>query len=187
MKAHLDQLMAERNLDGFLVLGSGHGSTMRYLTGGGFFEGALVLKAQGGPLTLVHGMMERDNAAQTGLALVDRDKHFNRYELLREFNGDQLAAAAAYAVRAMEHVGLSGRVGLYGMEDAGAVLALAQAIQNQAEAIELVGEFGDGSLFNAARETKDDRELAELQRAGRLTCAVVGEVQEFIQGHRIGA
>ncbi len=46
----------------------------------------------------------------------------------------------------------------------------------------MVGEFGD-SLFNLARETKDDREIAEMLEAGRLTALVVGEVQDFIQGH----
>ena len=59
MKRDLDRLMAERNLDGFLVLGEGHGPVMRYLTSGGYFEGALLLKPRGEEVTLVHGMMER--------------------------------------------------------------------------------------------------------------------------------
>ena len=93
---------------------------MRYLTSGGFFEGALVLKKRGGDTTLVHGLMERDNAAATGLKLIPRDTHFNGYKLLQEFSGDRLAADAAYLARAMEMVGLSGRIGLYGLADAGA-------------------------------------------------------------------
>jgi Xaa-Pro aminopeptidase len=184
MKHDLTQLMEERNLDGFLVLGQSRGSHFHYLTAGAHMEGALLLQARGGPLTLVHGSMERDTAAATGLALLNREEHFNRHELLRKHEGDQLAASADYLALAMQKVGLQGRIGLYGLEDAGATLALVRAVEGMTEGIELVGEYGE-TLFNSARETKDDGELAELMKAGRLTCQVVGEVQEFIQGHRV--
>ncbi len=183
MKHDIDRLLAERNLDGFLVMGGGHGPAMRYLTNGGFFEGALVLKKRGGETTLIHGLMERDNAEATGLKLIGRDQHFNGYELLREFKGDRLAADAAYLARAMEMAGLTGRIGLYGLADAGSALALVGKVQEMTESIELVGEHRD-TVFSQAMETKDDGELAELQKAGVLACQVVGEVQEFIQGHR---
>ena len=177
--------MAERNLDGFLVLGEGHGAVMRYLTNGGYFEGALLLKARGEEVTLVHGMMERDTAAATGLRTVNREEHFNGYQLLKEFEGDRLAASAAYIARAMEMIGLRGRVGVYGLQDAGASLALMGKVKEQVEGIEMVGEYGE-TLFSQAFVTKDDAELEILKRAGRLTCAVVGETQAFIQGHRVG-
>ena len=63
MKTDLDRLMAERNLDAFLVLGDSHGNTiMNYLTGGASLERALVFKRRGEATTLIHGGMERDNA-----------------------------------------------------------------------------------------------------------------------------
>jgi Xaa-Pro aminopeptidase len=185
MKRDLDRLMAERSLDGFLVLGEGHGPVMRYLTSGGYFEGALLLKPRGEEVTLVHGMMERDTAAATGLRTINREEHFNGYELLKEFGGDRLAANAAYLARAMEMVGLRGRVGVYGQQDAGASLALIEKVKEQIEGIEIVGEYGE-TLFSQAFVTKDDTELEILQRAGRLTCAVVGDVQAFIQEHEVG-
>ena len=44
MKQDLDRLMAERNLDGLLVLGNSAGNpVMNYLTGGAHLERALVL------------------------------------------------------------------------------------------------------------------------------------------------
>lgn len=184
MKKDMDRLMAERNLDGFLVFGEGHGTAMKYLTNGAFFEGALLLKPRGQALTLVHGGMERDTAAATGLRTINREEHFNRYQLLKEFSGDRLAAEAAYLARAMELVGLRGRVGLYGLADAGAVLALAAQLQGQIEDIEIVGEYGE-TLFSQALVTKDDQELAILKRAGTLTCGVVADVQAFIQGHAV--
>ena len=73
MKRDLDRLMAERNLDAFLVMGNSSGNpVMNYLTGGAHLENALVLKRRGGALTLIHGSMERDTAAATGLEVVDR-------------------------------------------------------------------------------------------------------------------
>ena len=185
MKRDLDRLMAERDLDGFLVMGEGHGPVMKYLTSGGFFEGALLLKPRGEEVTLVHGMMERDTAAATGLRTVNREEHFNGYELLKEFEGDRLAANAAYIARAMEMMGLRGRVGVYGLQDAGATMALMRKVQEMIEDIEVVGEYGE-TLFSQAFVTKDDAELEILKRAGRLTCAVVGEVQAFIQEHAAG-
>ena len=91
MKADLDRIMQERNLDAFLVIGDASGNqVMNYLTGGAHLERALIVKRRGGPLTLVHGSMERDTAARTGMVLVDRDQKYNRYELMKKHDGDRL-------------------------------------------------------------------------------------------------
>src|SRR5690606_9391856 len=184
MKSDLDRLMAARNLDALMVMGdSGGNPVMNYLTGGIHLERALVVKRRGGPLTLIHGSMERDSAAQTGLALVDRDQTYNQYELLQKHQGDRTAAAVDYLGSVIRDQQLLGRLGVYGMMDAGAALTLLTRLQDEIEGVELVGEHGT-SLFTLARETKDDWEIGELREAGRLTCLVVGEVQEFIQGHQ---
>lgn len=184
MKSDLDRLMAARNLDALLVMGdSGGNPVMHYLTGGVHLENALVLKRRGGPLTLIHGSMERDSAAQTGLKLVDRDQVYNQYELVQKHAGDRTAAAVEYLSRVLRDHQLLGRVGVYGMIDAGAALTLLTRLQEEVEDVELVGEYGT-SLFTLARETKDDWEIGELREAGRLTCQVVGEVQAFIQDHQ---
>jgi Xaa-Pro aminopeptidase len=184
MKDDLNRLMAERNLDGFLVMGNGHGWVMRYLTGGAYMEGAVLMQRADGPLTLIHGAMERDTAAATGLATICRDDRFDRYELMKKHNGNQLEANADFIAQALEAVGLRGRIGLYGMDEIGAALALVRRVSELVEDIELVGEYGE-TLFNTARETKDNAELEELKRAGVLTCKVMGEVQAFIQGHGV--
>lgn len=185
MKRDLDHLMGERNLDGFLVLGDSAGNAvMNYLTGGIHLENALVFKRRGGPLTLVHGSMERDSAASTGLALVDRDQVYNQYLLLQQHNGDRLAAMVDYLSRVIRDQRLLGRLGIYGTLDAGAALAILPRLQTEIEDVELVGEYAT-TLFSLARETKDDNEIALLKEAGRLTCQVVGEVQEFIQQHGV--
>lgn len=182
MKRELDRLMADRNLDALLVMGdSGGNRTLNYLTGGAHLENALVVQRRGGPLTLIHGLMERDNAAATGLALVDRDARYNSFDLLRKHDGNMLEARADYLAQVVRDQGLNGRLGIYGMVDAGQAYALLNRLNQMIDG-EIVGEFGE-TLFSRARETKDDAEIAEMREAGRLTCIVVSEVQEFIQSH----
>lgn len=184
MRSDLDRLMAERNLDAFLVLGDSHGNTiMNYLTGGAMLERAIVFKRRGEALTLIHGSMERDNAAATGLRLIDRDANYNLMAYLQKLDGNVLAAQVAWLRDVIEGQGLAGRIGVYGMWDAGAALAVLNAVQDRLDSSELVGEFGD-TLFSLARETKDNWEIAQMAEAGRLTGIVVGETQEFIQSHR---
>lgn len=185
MKADLDRIMQERNLDALLVMGDAGGNkVMNYLTNGAPLERALVLKRHGGPLTLIHGSMERDTALATGLTLVDRDQTYNRYELLNKHNGDRLAAEVDYLAQVLRDQGLSGRLGVYGMQDAGAAFALLSNLQRVADGVELVGEFEE-SLFSVARETKDDQEIAEMREAGRLTTLIMGETRDFIQEHHV--
>jgi Xaa-Pro aminopeptidase len=185
MKSDLDRLMAERNLDGFLVMGDSDGNpVMNYLTGGAHLEGAMAVKRRGSPLTLIHGSMERDSVAASGLRLVDRDRTYNRYELLRKHEGDELAAAVEYYATVLHDQSLTGRIGVYGRYDLGAGYALLNRLQEAVTDVELVGEYGS-SLFSEARETKGAQELRELREAGRRTCAVVGEVQAYIQEHRV--
>lgn len=185
MKQDLDRLMAERNLDAFLVLGDSAGNpVMNYLTGGAHLERALLVKRRGTPLTLIHGGMERDTAAATGLRLVDRDATYDAMRYLREHEGNQLAAQVAYLVDVIQNESLHGQLGIYGVYDAGAAMTMLNLLQDRLTDTELVGEFGD-SLFSLARETKDDAEIAQMAEAGRLTGLVVGDAQEFIRSHTV--
>ena len=185
MKSELDRLMQERGLDAFIVMGNSDGNTvMNYLTGGGHLEKALIFQRRGEPTSLIHGLMERDTAAETGLHLVDRDEHYNMYKLLGKHDGNYLAAQVDYLSQVVENEKLHGRVGVYGTFDAGGAFTLLNHLSDRLTGTELVGEYEE-SIFTVARETKDDAELAQLKEAGRLTCLVVAEMQEFIQQHRV--
>jgi len=191
MKKDLDNLMTERNLDAFLVIGNTEGnSVLQYLTPGIHLERALVVKRRGGPMTLIHGSMERDDALTTGLRLVDRDQIYNGYEILKKHDGDRLTAHVDTLYETIQNEQLYGRLGIYGMQDAGEGFVLFNTLQQWLDQGELdtqiVGEYGD-SLFSLARETKDNQELSALQDAGRMTCQIMGEVQAFIQGHQVNA
>ena len=185
MKHDLDRLMTERNLDAFLVLGDSAGNpVMNYLTGGAHLERALIVKRRDAPLTLIHGGMERDTAAATGLRLVDRDATYDAMRYLHAHEGDQLAAQVAYLADVIENEALQGRLGIFGVYDAGAAMTMLNLLQDRLTGTELVGEFGD-SLFSLARETKDDAEIAQMAEAGRLTGLVVGDAHEFIRSHGV--
>ncbi len=184
MRSDLDRLMAERNLDGFLVLGNADGNqVMNYLTGGAHLERAMLVKRRGDTTVLIHGSMERDTAAATGFTLVDRDQRYNRMTYLRKHEGSYLAADVDYLTQVINDTGLQGRIGVYGKMDAGEAMGLLNQVQDRLSGVELVGEYYD-TVFAEARATKDNQEIREMQAAGRLTSLVVGECQDFIQSHR---
>ncbi|MGL4648036.1 MAG: M24 family metallopeptidase, partial [Caldilineaceae bacterium] len=188
MRTDLDRLMAERNLDSLLVMGDAGGNRiMNYLTNGAHLENALVVKRRGGPLTLIHGAMERDNAeavaAATGATIVNRDSTYNPYSLLQKHEGDLLAARVDYLSQVVRDQQLHGRLGVYGRIEAGEAYAVLNRLNAEIDG-EVVAEVG-ASLFSLARETKDAVEIAEMAEAGRLTSLAVGDVWEFLQGHTV--
>ncbi len=185
MKTHLDQLMQDRNLDSFIVMGDTSGNpVMQYLAGPIHLERAIICKRRGGPLTLIHGSMERDNAAQTSMDLIDRDQVYNLHALIQKHEGNRLSAQLDYLLQVIADFALNGRLGFYGQGDLGATYLLLNALADRLENTEIAGEWGE-TLFTVARETKDASELAELAALGRRTCRVVGEVQEFLQAQTV--
>lgn len=167
------------NLDALLVMGDARANTiMTYLTNGAH-ENALVVKRRGGPLTLIHGAMERDNAATTGLASINRDTAYNAYEMLKKHDGDRLAARVDTLFQVIGDQQLHGRSGVYGMVDAGEAFGVLTRLQQLVDG-EIVGEYGD-TLFTLARQTKDNAEIAYMAQAGRCsaTCQVVAENSGF--------
>jgi Xaa-Pro aminopeptidase len=188
MRRDLDDLMTERNLDGFLVMGdSGGNGIFNYLTLGADLENALLAKRRGGPLTLIHGSMERDVAEgiaeAAGLTLVNRDSRYNLYSLLQKHEGDVVAARVDYLAQVIKDNDLHGRLGVYGRVDAGEAYTILDRLNGLIDG-EVVGEVGT-SLFSLARETKDRHEIAGLAEAGRLTSLTVGDVWEFLRGHQV--
>lgn len=185
MLSDLDTLMAARGLDGLLVMGDSSGNpVMQYLLGNVHFERAVIYKPAGGDITLIHGSMERDNAAHTGYRLVDRDQVYNSYAYLQRHEGNRLDASVHMMVDILRDSGMRGTIGFYGMQDVGAGWMLLNNLADRLEGIDIQGEFGQ-TLFAEARATKDNRELAELAELGRRTCTVVHEVEDFLTGHAV--
>ena len=68
MKSDLDRLMQARSFDGIVVIGpANHNTPLNYMTNGARISDGIVVKKAGQPPTLICGLMERDEAAKSGL------------------------------------------------------------------------------------------------------------------------
>jgi Xaa-Pro aminopeptidase len=183
MKQDLDHLMEERGLDAVTVGGATHGNpAMYYMTNGAGVSGGYVIKRRGEEPVLVCSPIERDEAAASGLAIVNMGK-YDFVGILRE-KGDRLAAVVELYRRMFADLGVRGRVGFYGMADQGRAWVLLNALDAQLEGIEVHGDL-DVTLIDAARATKDSDEAERIREMGRRTCDVVARTVEFLQAHRV--
>ena len=85
MKKHLDELMAKRGLDAFIIGGGEQTNTPRYyLTNGAHITHGWVFKKQGdAPMVVVNGM-ELDEAKKSGLENIQVLADLGYYDLLQE-------------------------------------------------------------------------------------------------------
>lgn len=185
MKSHLDALMAEKNIDQLVVFGpDGLGSVnaaFNYFVGGRHIIG-LVIKKRGQPPQLIHGVMERDDAAKTGLDLIENTR-WNLKEIQQEFK-DPFAARVELHRRMFTDLGITGRVAFYGIADFGSTMALLQQLAPQVPGLVVLGE-GYRDVIQQARETKDAEELTRMAEVGVATCAVVEATKRFLPSHAV--
>ena len=183
MKQDLDRLMEERGLDAAFISGTIHGNpAMYYMTNGAGLTRGMVLKKHGEEPLLLCWPMEREVAAESGLATVNLAK-YDYTALLRKMD-DQLSANVEFYRRIFADLGVSGRVGFYGLGDRGRSWALLNALDAQLDGIEVCGEF-DVTLIEAARTTKDANEAERVRQIGRRTCDIIGQTVEFLQSHGV--
>lgn len=181
MKSELDTLMQARNMDAFIVFGHAENNPpMTYLTGGGHVSHATVIKKRGEEPIYFFGDMERDEAAKSGLKLIPYSK-YDGATLFKKANRDGLLAAAMQTELMLRDAGVtSGRVGIYGFYDLGAIFGMVSRLQVLLPEIEFVGESREDSIFLHAMETKDEAEVERIRRMGKITTGVVGKVKDFL-------
>lgn len=181
MKSDFDALMLGRNLDAIMVFGNAeHNPPMRYMTGGGHVSHATLIKKRGDAAILFHGDMERDEAAKSGLKLISYS-NYDGTALHKQANGDSLLAAAMRTELMLKDAGVpSGRVGVYGTYDLGAVFGMLTQVQKLLPSIEFVGEAREESIFMRAMETKDEDEVDRIRKMGKITTSVVGKVRDYL-------
>jgi len=183
MKRDIDRLMKERELDAILVAGKVHGNpAMYYMANGAGLMGGRVLQKRDEEPVLICSPIEREEAAASGLAIVNMSK-YDFMSILRE-KGDRLAAVVELYRRIFADLEVSGRVGFYGLADQGRAWALLNALDAQLEGIEVCGDF-DVTLIDAARATKDAAEARRVREMGRRTCDVIGQTVEFLKSHQV--
>jgi Xaa-Pro aminopeptidase len=184
MRQDLDRLMAERNLDAAMVLGSTLESpTIYYLTGGVKLEGAVIILRPGQCGVLIHSPMERDGAALTGLECAPASR-WDIVGIAKEKNGDMQAARAEQIRRMLADYGVHGRIGFYGHGEIGQAHALLQTLASIMPDAEIAVEFTD-DLFTTARITKDAAEIALLADVAQRSDAVVAAVADMLSSQPV--
>jgi len=181
MKQDIDRLMEERELDAIVVAGKVYGNpAMYYMTNG--TVGGYVLKKRGAAPALLCSPIEREEAAASGLTVVNMSK-YDFMSILRE-KSDRLAAAVELYRRIFADLEVNGKVGFYGVADQGRAWVLLNALNAQLEDIEVYGDF-DVTLLDAARATKDGAEAQRLREIGQRPCDIIGQTVEFLKSHRV--
>jgi Xaa-Pro aminopeptidase len=180
MKSDLDSLMQERNIDALLITGPAqHNPPMVYMTGGGHLTQADLIKIRGEDPILFFNPMERDEAAKTGLKTKNLADYKFR-ELLKQMSGDmQRALVARYQKMFTEYGLTSGRLAVYGQQDAGYAYALLSKLEQAFPDLTIFGEVGDSVLL-AAMATKDQQEVERIRQMGKITVEVVEKVADFL-------
>jgi Xaa-Pro aminopeptidase len=185
MKSDLDTLMAERNFDALIITGPTHANPIMYymVNGAHVGEVTIVIKKRGEAPVIFANSMERDEAARSGLQVIDRSK-YNFLKLVKEEKGDRLRARARLLLAMLAELGVtSGRVAVYGREEQGAAFAFWNEVMQINPGIEIVGEGGK-SIFDVACATKDADEVARIREVGNKTMVVVENTWNYLASHR---
>lgn len=180
MRSDLDHFMEEKNLDAFLVYGNAENNPpMMYLTGGGHVTHATLIKKRGQAPVLFCGLMERDEAAKSGLTVRLYDDYpWQNYA--EKSGGDQSLLAALRLQHIMDDMGIKGRIGVFGNTELSLMFAVLSHLSSLKKDIQFVGESRENSLFLYAMETKEENEVARIRRMGKITTEVVGKTADYL-------
>jgi Xaa-Pro aminopeptidase len=183
VKHDLDQLMQDREIDAAVVTGGVHNNpSMYYMANGAHLTRGILVKPRGQEPVLIHQSMERDEAAKSGLVTIDLT-HFEFRRLIQE-SADGLEAMVKLYRRIFEELGVTGRVGFYGMVEQGASYALLTTLQEGLADVTVVGEH-ENDIFDMARATKDPEEIERMRHVGQTTTTVMREMMEFVRDHQV--
>jgi Xaa-Pro aminopeptidase len=188
MKSDLPRLMHERNLDALVIIGpdglSAANTAFTYFTGATHVtNGTIVVKQSDSAPYLIHSTMERDEAAKTGMQLINI-ANYKMPEIVKQVNGDRLAARVEFTRRLFEDLGVSGRVGFYGLDSVGAAFSFLDALSRE-EFVEVITEYDNDILSDVIGTTRDflrrHRVVDETLVKQDGTPLTVGDVKAFIR------
>ena len=180
MKEDLDRYLEESDLDGLLVLGpTNHNPAMTYFTGLVHVGWGVLALRRGSTGTLYANDMEREEAARTGYRFAPLDWS----AIFKEAGDDPQEAMAVALERILRHSGMSGRIQVAGISDAGDVISDFQRLERRMPGLTVVGFGRAASPIHRARAIKDPAEVARIRRMGEITLEVVGRVADFIALH----
>ncbi len=184
MKSDLDRLMAERNLDGFIVVTDESYNAVRdYLTNGARVTHGYVIKKRGFPAVMVASGMEVEEAKTSGLDVLNQNA-LGYSDLVKTYRSKPADLRAVWWRTMLEAVEIhSGRVGVYGAGDLNVYLEVFRILEQHLPDYELVGETGM-TLFDEAMVTKGPDEIERIRSVAARTSEVVRLTWGYIAGHR---
>lgn len=184
MKSDLDRLMTERNFDALLVTGSSRANpTMYYLANGADVgEVTVVIKKRGEAPVIFANSMERDEAAKSGLRVINQNQ-FDLTRLLDEEKGNRLRARARLMSLMLDELGVKGRVSVYGREEQGAAFALWNELMAIRPDVQIVGEYNN-TIMDRAWYTKDAEEVVRIRAVAEKTMRVVENTWNFLASRK---
>lgn len=184
MKADLDRLMRERELDAIIVTGGEEFNTARYyLTNGAHITHGAVFKLRDEPALLVCNRMELEEATKSGLNVLT-DVELGYYDRLQESENDSIRATALHWSDVLNRLGLrAGRIGLYGTWQINKTIALYQQLGAALSAYEFVTE-ARATLIEEAMLTKDADEIRRLKSVAQRTNEVMAVAWDTIASLR---
>jgi len=177
--------MEERGYDALLAMGgTAHNPSMYYLSNGATItERSVAVKKRGEAPVLFVDSMEREEAARSGLRVVDGTALRLR-EQLRAAKGNRLTATARWVGGMLRQAGVeSGTVAAYGNTDMGAAYELLTALAELHPQLTFVGEF-NRTLLDEAMLTKGPDEIRRMRAVGKKTMNVVAGTEDFLTSHR---
>ncbi len=184
MKADIDRLMRERELDAIIITGGEEFNSARYyLSNGAQITHGSIFKRRDETALLVCSRMELEEAQKSGLA-VKTDAELGYYDRLKEAESDAIRAIALHWSDILRHLELSeGRVGLYGAWQINKTIALYRVLCESLPEYEFVVEE-KSTLIEAAMLTKDADEIARLRSVADRTNQAMAVAWETIAGLR---
>lgn len=192
MKADLDKLMEKRGLDALVISGSlTDNNALLYMVGKAGVSHATVVKKRGSDPILFHGVMEREEAAKSGLRTADYyDVGF--LDIVKEIK-DPFEQQLALYQNIFEREEVSGTVGFYGRgitgpyfnpSESGQSYEILKALDERLDHITPAGDKGP-SLFQEAFATKDEDEFERLKSVAERTVATFDDTIKFLQSHAV--
>lgn len=183
MKSDLDRLMAARDLNGITVFGPAeHNTPLNYMTNSARISDGIVVKKAGQPPALICGLMERDEAAKSGLPVsIYPDYDLNR--LMKE-SASPFEARVKMLGLILEQHGITGTVAFYGQGDPGQELIRLTELSKLLPGLTITGETTT-TIFDEAFMTKDQQEVAALKSVAERANQVFSLTLDFIKTHKV--
>ena len=184
MRADLDRLMMEAQIDGLIVIGDKAANPYRaYLTRHSKANGSVFMKRGEPAVFVVNSGMELDEAATSGLKVYTL-ADFGQSELMRNYNGAADLVSRDLFCNILRQLEFTGKIALFGVADLNTALLQVTAVDECMPDVQIVLGGLASTLFDKAYSTKDDAELVAMRESARLTGQVVSDTWEFIGQHR---